>query len=294
MRAWMVAVGTALGAVIGCVGPTSINNNGSGGSGASTIGGDSGLPCAIASVLSERCVSCHGSTPSTGVPMSLMSYADLTASSKSDPTKTNAQLSLERMVAKTMPPGGGATAADIEAFQAWVDAGTPMGTCGGPDAGPPDPTFQGDPTCTGTIADHITEDAAENLGDFALARMNPGEACVTCHQGDPNFKFAGTVFATGKVKDRCLPPAGIDWTKVRVVITDKNGTDHQLSVNAVGNFHSPENASYATPYTARVEYDVDGVTKVRAMGAAQTSGDCNKCHAETPTDGAPGRIALPQ
>ena len=45
-----------------------------------------GVPCEIAQVLASadgQCTSCHNSPPVTGVPMSLVSYADLTAASPS-------------------------------------------------------------------------------------------------------------------------------------------------------------------------------------------------------------------
>src|SRR5438105_2173176 len=47
--------------------------------------GNNGLPCAVAKLLSDRCLSCHGQPP-TAAPMALVSYADLTARSTFDPT----------------------------------------------------------------------------------------------------------------------------------------------------------------------------------------------------------------
>lgn len=303
MRTWMLAVGVATGLIFGCAGPNGVNSTGGGangqggnGSGAGTstgtgtgIGTDSGLPCDVADFLSAHCTSCHSNPPTTGVPMPLTSYAELTAN-KPGTTTSYAQLSLERIQAKTMPPGSTLTASDYAAFESWVNGGLAMGTCGEVDAGTPDPTFEGDPTCTGTVADHISSQAADGLPDSAKSRMNPGEACLACHQGEPPFNVAGTVFATGKVLDRCLPPTDVDLTQAKVIVTDKNGVDHTLSVNSVGNFHSPDFPAIAMPYTAKVTY----MGKERVMGASQTNGDCNECHAETPTNGAPGRIALPQ
>jgi mono/diheme cytochrome c family protein len=45
----------------------------------------------------------------------------------------------------------------------------------------------------------------------------------------------------------------------------------------------------ALPYTAKVVQN----GKTRAMGAAQTSGDCNACHTPTGANGAPGRVTIP-
>jgi len=45
----------------------------------------------------------------------------------------------------------------------------------------------------------------------------------------------------------------------------------------------------AMPYTAKVKYN--GLERV--MVASQTTGDCNSCHTQAGTKGAPGRILLP-
>ncbi len=43
------------------------------------------------------------------------------------------------------------------------------------------------------------------------------------------------------------------------------------------------------PYYAKVKQGM----RVRAMSAAQMSGDCNSCHTQTGVSGASGRITLP-
>jgi hypothetical protein len=128
--------------------------------------------------------------------------------------------------------------------------------------------------------------------------MYPGRACNACHastQGPdtpPIFAAAGTVFATGKVVDDCLPPTSIDLTQAKVVLHDANG-DHTLNVGIDGNFSSK---SIVYPYTAKVTY----MGKERAMATPQSNGDCNGCHTAAGTNTtpgaapAPGRIALPQ
>lgn len=309
MRTWMAAAGVLVGTVIGCVGPNGINASGGGGSGqggngtgtatgtgTGTISGDSGLPCEIADVLSARCISCHNSPPSGGAPMSLLSYADLTTQKNG---KSYAQLSVERMQDNTMPPGGGATAADIQAFQNWIGAGTPMGACGDVDAGPPDTTFT-DPaagTCDSTTGNVSQPTCSESK------TMNPGMPCIACHsnpsdfsppcaswsEGGPHFSVAGTVFARGHVPDGCkTDPSKVALNQAKVIITDANGVEHTLPVNSVGNFYFQY--SIPKPYQARVAY----MGKTRAMSAAQTDGDCNGCHTAQGTNDAPGRIALPQ
>jgi hypothetical protein len=65
--------------------------------------------------------------------MPLISYQDLTAQSQTVPGQTIAQRALFRMqdVMDPMPPGPAPSVSpsEIAAFQAWVSAGTPAGTC---------------------------------------------------------------------------------------------------------------------------------------------------------------------
>jgi hypothetical protein len=317
-----LVVSVVLAAAAGCGGVGSLNNNGGGGtgtrsggnvggnatssdtgtgtggaansgttttttSGTTTISDNSGLPCDIAAILSSYCTSCHGSPPTAGAPMSLLTYAELTATKNG---QSYAAISLARMQSTSapMPPGGGVSAAELAAWQAWVSAGTPMGSCGGVDAGPPDTTFT-DPashTCDGSMTNHTCNGSQ---------RMNPGEACISCHNSNacggengPFFSLAGTVFARGHVPDDCrTSQTTVDLTQAQVIITDANGGTHTLSVNSAGNFSSQ--STIAKPYHAKVVYQ----GRTRAMAAAQTDGDCNTCHTENGTNGAPGRVALP-
>lgn len=120
-------------------------------------------------------------------------------------------------------------------------------------------------------------------------RMRPGEACVTCHtrEGEgPRYAIAGTLFPTGHEPDDCNGVAGAS-SGARVVITDANGQDHELTPNSAGNFYF--NGSLATPYTAKVVSDAGE----RLMFTPQKDGDCNKCHTSEGTGGAPGRIVVP-
>lgn len=323
-RAWLV-LGVATAVAAGCGGTGTTQNNGGGGtgtrtggnvggtattsdtgtggagnsgttttstsSGTTTIDPNSGLPCDIAAILSASCTSCHGSPPTAGAPVSLLTYAELTATKNG---QSYAAISLARMKSATAPmPPGGASAADIATWQAWVSAGTPMGSCSDVDAGPPDTTFT-DP------ASHTCDGSTQSATCKESSRMNPGMPCIGCHntpgsysppcssfspQG-PYFSVAGTVFARGHVPDGCRTTT-VDLSQAQVIITDKNGVAHTLPVNSVGNFYNEGNI--ATPYTAKVVYQ----GKTRAMAAAQTDGDCNTCHSESGINGAPGRVALP-
>jgi mono/diheme cytochrome c family protein len=72
-----------------------------------------------------------------------------------------------------------------------------------------------------------------------------------------------------------------------VVITDADGKAHELKVNSAGNFTL--SGTLALPYTAKV---VVGSSE-RAMGSTPSTGDCNSCHTQKGSSGAPGRIVLP-
>ncbi|MBK7857362.1 MAG: hypothetical protein IPJ65_01810 [Archangiaceae bacterium] len=126
-------------------------------------------------------------------------------------------------------------------------------------------------------------------GDAESSSMHPGVACITCHdRGEgPRFAAAGTVFTSFDAKDDC---GGASTDGLTVILTDANGAEISLPVNAMGNFFL-ERRTLATPFSARV---VDGAGKSRAMAARQTDGDCNACHSATGTQGAPGRIVAPE
>ncbi len=257
---------------------------GGGGGGGPADSGVDGLPCDVATFVQAKCTSCHSSPTSGGAPYSLTSYADFTQAAPGFPGQTVAQRSLVRVqdTAAPMPPAPNspATAAEISAVQSWVNAGTPAGSCGNLDGGTggPYPT-----TCA--------SGSYWTGGDSESPRMNPGLACVACHQmREPGkaWYFMGTVYPAFHEKDLCnaAPPGG-----GVVEIYDANGNlALTLTPNSAGNFYSSSlSANLALPYTARVV--ANGM--VRAMVGPQTSGDCNTCHTEQGASGAPGRITWP-
>ncbi len=69
-------------------------------------------------------------------------------------------------------------------------------------------------------------------------------------------------------------------------MTDARGTVIPAIVNEVGNFYG---ADFSSPYRARVLYQ----GRERRMISSQTNPDCNSCHTQAGTNGAPGRIVLP-
>jgi len=280
-----------------------------GGSGGSVPTGSGGstcvpgaIPAAVQSLLAS-CSTCHGSTPLPKAP-TLLSYADLTRPSTINPSQTGAERAMVRLRSTTdpMPPAGAPrpSDADVAALQAWIDAGYPMTICpvgpgsggaggsggpggsggaGGSGSGGSDP-FAGPSVCTSK-----TNWTGGNRGSSS---MNPGKACIACHQmGEgPSFTLAGTVYPTAHEPDLCNGASGSS-TGARIVITDAAGKVITLTPNAVGNFDYK--GTVATPYKASVTY----MGRERHMLTAQTSGDCNGCHTTSGAMSAPGRVLLP-
>jgi hypothetical protein len=276
------------------------------GTGGANVTGDctAGIvPADVQALIVNRCIACHGNPPAQDVPASLTSFAELTARSKSDPTKTNAQLALARLQdsTKPMPPAplSRASAAEIAALQKWVAAGTPKGTC--PDGGVPDGggADGGAGFDVGPIVDPFaaapvcTSNRMWTNGNSGSQQMNPGRGCIACHSmgRGPGFSVAGTLYPTAHEPDLCN---GVNGTTARaqIVIVGANGQQVTLTPNSAGNFDSSTNIM--KPYKAKVVY----MGRERAMITAQTSGDCNSCHTQngampTGTMKAPGRILLP-
>jgi hypothetical protein len=250
--------------------------------GGAGTGADTGLPCDVQAILEVRCIGCHSSAS----PPPLLTYANLVAPSKTVPTKTMAQVSLDRMKATTgvMPPLPAVppTPAEIATFEAWVAASSPKGAvCVAPvDGGAPVVDAGPNPYASAPIC---TSGKLWKSGNNTS--MRPGEACQACHQkqGGPGYTIAGTVYPTAHEPKDCNGSPG----PMTVVVTDKNAKVVSITTNAVGNFAS--SAQLAAPFNVKV---VSG-NKTRAMVGALTSGDCNSCHTQAGANGAPGRILAP-
>lgn len=245
-----------------------------------------GLPCDVQGILENRCIACHGSDD----PPPLLDYDDLEAPSKKDPTKSMAEVALDEMRAKTMPPTPAVPAEEdeIASFEAWIDAGTPRNprACTDP---PPDGGADGGADAGVDAGPKCTSGQLWTDGDEGSPRMNPGEACNACHQqqGGPNLRIGGTVYPTLHEPDDCVgsaPPP-----QLRVIVTDSRNRVFDMQVNASGNFLTRNGDRPRPPLRAVV---TNG-QQTRAMVGTVTSGDCNSCHTVNGTNGAPGRIMAP-
>ena len=119
--------------------------------------------------------------------------------------------------------------------------------------------------------------------------MAPGEACNSCHATSGSvFAIAGTVYPTAHEPNDCLGTDEGSYGPISLIVTDSNQQKSTITVKQGGNFLSTFGA-FALPYRVKV---VSG-GKERAMATAETNGDCNACHTEAGTNGAPGRIVAP-
>jgi hypothetical protein len=246
--------------------------------GSAADAGATGLPCDVDALLAKSCRACHGARPLANAPMPLVSYEDLLAPSKSVPSVSYAQLSLDQMNSGVMPVGRALATDVIAPFAAWVAAGTPRGNCGGSsDAGVADP-YDTPTTCT--------SQKRWTGGDRESPLMHPGAACISCHKtmDGPPFSLAGTVYPTAHEPSDCN---GSDASGASLTITDATGRAYTLTPNAAGNFLLE--TGIQAPYTAELSYQ----GRTRVMATPQTNGDCNSCHTEAGDQGAPGRIMLP-
>lgn len=91
-----------------------------------------GMPCEVASVLAARCISCHGTTPTSGAPSSLMTRDDLLAPSALGGTVASRCVVRVKEPVASMPPpytGDTLTPAEVATLEGWVNAGLPGGAC---------------------------------------------------------------------------------------------------------------------------------------------------------------------
>ena len=263
-----------------------------------------GIPAAVNTVLAG-CHGCHGDPPAS--PMALLTYEDLIADAKSDDTRSVAELVLERITSTSapMPPSGAKVGDDaIDAFRAWLAAGTPReaGAC------PPDSGIKPDSPGTNNGANSelvCTSGETWNPGNqrkhgddddddgWKGPRMNPGRACISCHveSGEGAIvQVGGTVYPTLHEPDLCFGMGREVGAKV--VITDADGQIVELPVGDTGNFSLPRRGGSPRlrfPIRAKVVSSAGE----REMNSPQNSGDCNSCHTEQGKNGAPGRILLP-
>jgi cytochrome c5 len=113
--------------------------------------------------------------------------------------------------------------------------------------------------------------------------MAPGRACGSCHANT----FSGTVYPTEHEPNDCRGSDG-KASAAKIVVTGANGKVANIPVSNGGNFYA-NMAGMTLPYSVKV---VAGATE-RVMKSKTSNGDCNSCHTQDGTSGAPGRVLMP-
>lgn len=269
--------------------PTDLETDAGASTGASSSSGAlpdcaSGVPADVRAVIGEACGACHGSNPSA--PMALVTVADWTAAAPSDPSVRVADVVAARMTdaARPMPPAGLLEGAERDVVLGWIADGLPEAPGECTDAPPTEP-----PPTASVCTSGAYWGSRRNDDDDGDARMNPGRACIACHEREEDDELivglGGTVYPTLHEPDLCY---GAGNSGAVVVVDDASGRQWRLPVNETGNF-ALHGEQPTFPIRAKV---VVGDTE-RVMQGAQDSGDCNGCHTADGAHGAPGRIVLP-
>jgi hypothetical protein len=245
-------------------------------SAAASVGGPAASTAAVSAVVSPE--PSHAATTPSQAPA-----ASTHTASSAAPSSTGAGAEEDSGVVVDADAGSTSGGCSASADGCPADGSTPLPSA---QSSATTPAVSSSPVVT--IPDPLGADPKCSSGKTYVGdedpRMRPGEACVECHrsQGEgPLFAIAGTVFPSGHEPDDCV---GSPQADIRVVVTDANGVEHQLSVNSSGNFMYQ--GALTPPYTAKV-ISADGE---RLMYGAQTIGDCNTCHTQAGLNGAPGRI----
>ena len=179
---------------------------------------------------------------------------------------------------------------------------TPDGTTPDDVVAPPDDAGWQPPPGTDTSCVSGTRWTRGNRGSSA---MNPGQACVNCHQSmrtDPTeapASIGGTAYYLPNEVNNCngytgVVPGGMGGVAY-VDVVDATGRSLRMRIGTSGNFYSLSTLSYPLR-SARV---VGPSGAVNEMSSPVPHGDCNACHTQMGTttvaggDPAPGRITVP-
>jgi hypothetical protein len=194
-----------------------------------------------------------------------VTYADLVATAKEDPSKNEAELSVARMqnTASPMPPAAlhlPATPAEIATLQGWIQAGYPTGSCA------VDGGAEGDSGAIGMPIDVFSKQPPFTA-TTGPGSHNAGQNCMACHKGAngeaPQFLFGGTLYG----------PNGTPVVGAEVVVVDAHGVAYSVHTGPSGTFYKG-GATLAGPAHAGAR----DATHKSLMISTFASGGCSSCH----------------
>jgi len=100
------------------------------------VGGESKVPCNVATIVSEHCTTCHGATPAFNAPMSLVSAGDFGAAAPISSSRAVREVASQRINAEggaRMPPPGtveALNADELATLTNWLNSGAPSAADG--------------------------------------------------------------------------------------------------------------------------------------------------------------------
>jgi Copper type II ascorbate-dependent monooxygenase, N-terminal domain/Copper type II ascorbate-dependent monooxygenase, C-terminal domain len=110
------------------------------------------LPCDVNAVLASSCRTCHGPSPAFGAPMSLVTFDDLHAADKTDPSRKVYELVATRthdaVHPMPQPPNARLDETSQGVVDAWIAAGAPGTLTACPPPPPPSDAAAPDIQCT--------------------------------------------------------------------------------------------------------------------------------------------------
>lgn len=141
------------------------------------------LPCGVSKALAAQCQTCHAAKPIAGAPMALMTHADFHKPAITMPSMKVHQVVKLRIhdTMRPMPPTTELTAADMTAFDTWLDQGAPSAPAA--EAANCQITGPTEPTNIPTRMD----------GDRGALIPLPGETCY-------DFKVHGSITSVDNTK----------------------------------------------------------------------------------------------
>jgi hypothetical protein len=173
------------------------------------------MPCEVSRILATNCQTCHGAMPIGGAPMSLVTYADLHAPAKTQPSMKVYELSKLRMhdELRRMPPIGTLPANEVSALDAWFDGGALAGTAQ-------------DATCDTTPAETTARGPGSKDGTHGRIEPGPGETCYEfkVHQSTTSVDDVPFAIADGEQYEQFY--YNVPWPAESVAVSYATITDN--------------------------------------------------------------------